>query len=93
MNLREAPRPATPVANGAAATAGARLEAVGVVELAAQARNVSDWIAGQVGATREYERRIEQLEAELAASQASLLETKTQLAGVLQLLDVLRPSV
>ena len=64
-----------------------------VATLAHQARNVADWIAGQTGAIREYERRIAALEAELAASQTAAQETKTQLAAVLQLLDVLRPSV
>ena len=44
-------------------------------------------------ATREYERRIDELEAELAKSRAATAEAKTQLAAVLQLVDVLKPSV
>ena len=64
-----------------------------LIDLAARARDIADFIAGQAGATREYERRIEELEAELAKSRAAATEAKTQLAAVLQLVDVLKPSV
>jgi hypothetical protein len=62
-------------------------------DLAARARDVADFIAGQAVATREYDRRIDELEAELAKSRAATAEAKTQLAAVLQLVDVLKPSV
>jgi hypothetical protein len=62
-------------------------------DLAARARDIADFIAGQAVATREYDRRIDELEAELAKSRAATAEAKTQLAAVLQLVDVLKPSV
>ena len=62
-------------------------------DLAARARDIADFIAGQAAVTREYERRIAEFEAELAETRATTQETKTQLAAVLQLLDVLKPSV
>jgi hypothetical protein len=42
---------------------------------------------------RQYELHIEQLEAHLIESRAATQETKTQLAAVLQLVDILKPSV
>ena len=60
-------------------------------ELAARAQDVADFILAQAVATQDYGRRIEQLEAELAESRAAAAETKTQLAAVLQLFDVLEP--
>jgi hypothetical protein len=62
-------------------------------DLATRARDIADFIAGQAVATREYDRRIDELEAELAKSRAATAEAKTQLAAVLQLVDVLKPSV
>ncbi len=56
-------------------------------DLAAQARSFADSIDAQALAMRECERRIETLEAELAASRATMLEARAQLATVLQLLD------
>ena len=64
-----------------------------LIDLAARARDIADFLAGQAVATREYERRIEELEAELTKSRAAAAEAKTQLAAVLQLVDVLKPSV
>ena len=64
-----------------------------LTDLAARARDIADFIAGQAAATREYDRRIDELEAELAKSRAATAEAKTQLAAVLQLVDVLKPSV
>jgi type II secretion system (T2SS) protein E len=61
-------------------------------DLAAQARGIADFIAGQAAVAREYERRVETLEAELAQSRAAMQEAKTQLAAVSQLLDVLKQS-
>ena len=62
-------------------------------ELAAHAREIADFISGHAAAVRDYERRIEELETELAACQAATSEAKTQLAAVLQLVDVLKPAV
>jgi type II secretion system (T2SS) protein E len=64
-----------------------------VAGLAAQARNIADFVAGQVATIREYELHIDQLESQLAESRAATQETKTQLAAVLQLVDILKPSV
>jgi hypothetical protein len=61
--------------------------------LAARAREIADFIAGHAAAIREYERRIDELEDELAKNRATTAEAKTQLAAVLQLVDVLKPSV
>jgi Type II secretion system (T2SS), protein E, N-terminal domain len=61
--------------------------------LAARAREIADFIAGHAAVIRDYERRIEELEAELAKNRATTAEAKTQLAAVLQLVDVLKPSV
>jgi len=62
-------------------------------DLAARARDIADFIAGHSAAIREYERRIEELEDELAKNRATTAEAKTQLAAVLQLVDVLKPAV
>ena len=62
-------------------------------ELAAPAREIADFISGHAVAIREYERRIEELETELAQCRTTNAEAKTQLAAVLQLVDVLKPAV
>ena len=62
-------------------------------ELAAHAREIADFISGHAAAVRDYERRIEELETELAACRTATSEAKTQLAAVLQLVDVLKPAV
>jgi type II secretion system (T2SS) protein E len=59
-------------------------------DLVARAQNVADFILTQATITRDLGRRIEQLEADLAESRAAAAETKTQLAAVLQLFDVLK---
>ena len=59
-------------------------------DLVARAQNVADFILTQATITRDLGRRIEQLEADLAEGRAAAAETKTQLAAVLQLFDVLK---
>jgi hypothetical protein len=96
VTLHEVTREAPPTAPAAAAPplrADAHVNAPGVTDVGAQARHVADWVAGQAAATRGYEQRIALLEAQLAESRAATQETKTQLGTVLQLLDVLRPTV
>jgi hypothetical protein len=61
--------------------------------LAAHAREIADFISGHAAVVRDYERRINELETELAANEAATSEAKTQLAAVLQLVDVLKPAV
>jgi len=68
------------------------LESRDPAELAASARDMADFISGHAAAIREYERRIEELEGELEKSRTTAAETKSQLAAVLQLVDVLKPS-
>ena len=87
---RAGPRPAEP-----RCSAQLRLPpgSVDLNDLAARARDIADFIAGHSAAIREYERRIEELEDELAKNRATTAEAKTQLAAVLQLVDVLKPSV
>ena len=62
-------------------------------DLAAKARDIVDFIAGHGAAVHEYERRIAELEDELAQIRATTSEAKTQLAAVMQLVDVLKPAV
>lgn len=62
-------------------------------DLAASARDIADFIAGHATAVREYERRIAELEDELATIRATTAEAKNQLAAVMQLVDVLKPAV
>jgi hypothetical protein len=89
---REPERPRVPVSAVPPTPAPSR-GGTDLSDLASRARDIADYISGQAGATREYERRIEELEAELAKSRAATAEAKTQLAAVLQLVDVLKPSV
>lgn len=62
-------------------------------DLAARARDIADFITGHAATIRDYERRIAELEDELAKNRATTAEAKTQLAAVLQLVDVLKPAV
>ena len=87
------PEPEPPVAAAPPVSAPAPRGGTDLSDLAARARDIADFIAGQAVATREYDRRIDELEAELAKSRAATAEAKTQLAAVLQLVDVLKPSV
>jgi hypothetical protein len=66
---------------------------VDLEDLAASARNIADFIAGHATAVHEYERRIAELEDELTSIRATTAEAKTQLAAVMQLVDVLKPAV
>ena len=87
------PRPSSRRSQPASRSARSPTRRPDLAELAARARDIADFVAGQALATREYERRIAELEAELAESRAATHEAKTQLAAVLQLVDVLKPSV
>jgi len=87
------PEPEPPVAAAPPVSAPAPRGGTDLSDLAARARDIADFIAGQAVAKREYDRRIDELEAELAKSRAATAEAKTQLAAVLQLVDVLKPSV
>jgi hypothetical protein len=87
------PEPSPPVAAAPLRPVPPSRDGTDLIDLAARARDIADFLAGQAVATREYERRIEELEAELTKSRAAAAEAKTQLAAVLQLVDVLKPSV
>jgi hypothetical protein len=89
---REPERPRVP-ASAVPPTPAPSRGGTDLADLASRARDIADYIGGQAVATREYERRIEELETELAKSRAATAEAKTQLAAVLQLVDVLKPSV
>src|SRR3954471_9595337 len=88
-----APPPEPRVAAAPPASVPAPRAGTDLSELAARARDIADFIAGHAVATREYDRRIAELEAGPARSGAATAEAKTQLAAVLQLVDVLKPSV
>ena len=62
-------------------------------DLEASARNIADFIAGHAATVSEYERRIAELERELTTIRATTAEAKTQLAAVMDLVDVLKPAV
>ena len=87
------PEPEPPVAAAPPMSFPAPRGGTDLSDLAARARDIADFIAGHAVAMREYDRRIDELEAELAKSRAATAEAKTQLAAVLQLVDVLKPSV
>ena len=93
LRKETAAEPEPPVAAAPPVSAPAPRGGTDLSDLAARARDIADFIAGQAVAKREYDRRIDELEAELAKSRAATAEAKTQLAAVLQLVDVLKPSV